>query len=212
VTVDPAGRLLFADAVWGTKQDPHVALLRWDRRTGEVEPVAKLLGTVPVVTGTPTTTLTYYAIPYSPTDSWASTANGSLLLLRADYHADILTPDGKTSAANPIPYVPIPLTREERERFGQHLPPDARPLIPSRKPAFNPSHLYSTSDGHVWVGRYGQGTMSPVSFDVVSSAGVRIGAVKLPPGRTMVAVTAKHVYAARADADGFQWLERYARP
>jgi hypothetical protein len=188
-----------------------IPLLRFDRATGKVTKVASLAGSVPAITGDPKTAVRRSAIPYSPVDGWVSLSSGALMILRgADYRPDLIPPRGG-APARPIGYTPVPISSDERVRLAKSLPPEAVKLIPQNKPAFNPSHLHASPDGSVWVGLYRTGTMRVYDFDELDSTGKKVATMKLPEGRTVVAIGRTRVFLSRIDSDGFTWLECYSR-
>lgn len=87
----------------------------------------------------------------------------------------------------------------ETNEFAEFLPP------------FHPGGVALAPDGELWV-ETGRHAGAPAVYDRFNSTGVRIGQVRLGPGRTLLIVGRRHLYVAATDADGLQTLERYLRP
>jgi hypothetical protein len=81
-------------------------------------------------------------------------------------------------------------------RFPAHLPP------------FRAGRSLVSSEGDLWVERYGSAGSS-VTIDVFSRLGQKEGELEIPEGRRLAGFGVGVVYLVHKDALGLQWLERY---
>jgi hypothetical protein len=78
---------------------------------------------------------------------------------------------------------------------------EVRPPFTDRTPLIAP-------DGTVWVERSVPVAAAP-AWDRFDARGAHLGGIILPIGRRLLAVGARGLYTAAADADGVERLERY---
>ena len=94
-------------------------------------------------------------------------------------------------------------------RVAELFPDEA---FPTRMPPFVEDGALLSPGEDLWVIRSGPVAQRQVRIDILAPDGARRGRLMLPPGRRLVALTAEGVHLARVDADGLEWLERYAWP
>ncbi len=182
----------------------------------------------------------FRAVPYSPSDGWAVGDDGAVFLVRAaDYHVEWLLRDGRTVRGTPVAWKPVPIREKDKQAWVDQLASTGlsvsvevnngnrsialgrggRPRDedlsgyewPDSKPAFRAGGVSVSPAGEGWVERYGPAG-EPLTYDVFGRNGVLLRRVILPADRRLVAFGRTSVYLARTDADGLQWLERYAYP
>jgi hypothetical protein len=145
--------------------------------------------------------------PYQEADVWGVLPDGTLLIARVrDYHVDVIAPDGRRTAAPPIPFERQPVPDDARR---------ANPELPRLKPPFvhgASSVPHGTPAGTLWIPRTTASPTDPAHFDVVDRTGRLVHRVALPPKTRIVGFSERYVYAAREDGDGLLQLQRFAMP
>jgi hypothetical protein len=201
---DAAGRVVLV-ATTSPIVSGEVPLLRWDRASGRLDTIARVH--LPARERVALPQRSSYAIRvvmYAPQDGWAMTPDGGVVVARVrDYHLDFISPSGATRSGPPIAFTPVPVSDEERRRYGSP--------ITDVKMAFNPDRILVSPDGEVWVGRYGPSSAPRSEWDVFDSNGRRIATIAWPTGTQPVALSRNRVYVTRIDDDGLRWIESYAR-
>ena len=81
---------------------------------------------------------------------------------------------------------------------------EVRPPFTDRAPLIAP-------DGSVWVER-SVPAGAPPAWDRFDARGTHLGGIILPTGRRLLAAGSRGLYAAAADSDGLERLERYDLP
>ncbi|HEX6644094.1 MAG TPA: hypothetical protein VF037_05420, partial [Gemmatimonadales bacterium] len=151
---------------------------------------------------------------YQSADVWGVTPGGMLWIARGrENRVDRRAPDGTWTVGTPRPFTPIPTTEADRQK----LPPfrgvagDSveRELPPEKGPY---QDAVGAPDGEVWT-RLNQPagyTREVYAIHPVSGAPKRT--VSFPKDYRLRAITDRYVYVTHEDEDGFQVLERFARP
>jgi len=225
-----AGRALPDDSVRLVRLDPRTATTRvlavlqgWrarsDARAPAMEPRIPMVG-------------------YAAQDAWGLTSSGEVVIVRGrDYHVDVIARDGARRSGPAYASAPQPVTDADRRRFiaefsassptsgrgpdggmGHSPPPsDAEIARLMRTTEFAEVHPHfasgpvETPGGRVWVGRP-LVPGAPSIYDVFDGDGKRATTVELPPGRRVLAVGVRGVYAVAESELGLQSVERYPLP
>ena len=188
--------------------------------------------------GTPSREPRIPVVGYAKQDGWALLSNGSLAIVRGGaYRVEVVSPDGRRVAGPPYAGRPRPVTDDDKRRFvidfmassptsGRgadggmgHSPAvdDAAVTRFVRSTEFAEEHPWfqgapiPSPGGRVWVRRAGPAD-APALYDVFGGDGRRVHTVALPPGRRVLAVGVRGVYAAHADELGLESVERYRLP
>jgi hypothetical protein len=74
-----------------------------------------------------------------------------------------------------------------------------------------PTTAITSPEGEIWVER-SQPAGAPELIDVFGPTGALVRQVRMPSKTRLVAVGAQGIYAARTDADGLWYLQRYSKP
>jgi hypothetical protein len=173
----------------------------------------------------------------SPEDDWAVGADGTIALVRAaDYHIDIVHPDGRVSHGPEVDHDRIRPRDAEKQAWlddaaasglqirmsiggGQQQlqisrggPGGDRSINdmdwPDRMPSFRTGSSRIDPEGRIWVGRTTRAG-EPSLFDVFDGEGRPIAQVTLDPNSSIVGFGADGVlYTTRTDFVGLQWLQR----
>ncbi len=176
----------------------------------------------------------FFPPAFAARDGWAVAPDGRVALVFAeDYHIEWVLPNGNRIVGPSIPYNPIPVTTQEKQRWiaqvsegtvlavsgepeggatTQRMPTPSMDDIswPQYKPPFDSDLVFVTPEGTLWVGR--QVAMNePQIFDVFNEEGKRIRSVILPQGRRIVGFGSRSLFTVRTDEVDLLWLERYAR-
>jgi hypothetical protein len=155
------------------------------------------------------------------------------------YRVDWISASGGRTIGKPIPASPVPVRDAEKKEYlaeqaatglsvsatsvnGQMTIQFSRgsrnrddneeadlngPEWPATKPTVT-GVLSVAPDGRLWVER-AVAAGAPRLYDVIGPAGEVQMTVSLPPGRRLLGVGAKGLYARQMDADGVSYLERY---
>lgn len=180
-------------------------------------------------------------IPYGPQDGWAVGSDGALFVVRsADYHMEWVLPGGRAVRGSPVAWTPVPIREKDKQAWADQLASTGLLVSmevgsngqrnvtlgrgggrrdedlnayewPATKPAFRAGGVSVSPTGEGWVERYGPAG-EPLTYDVFGRDGALLRRVVLPADRRLVAFGKGTLYLARTDADGLQWLERYAYP
>jgi hypothetical protein len=238
--VDQRGRVYYRG---GRPGDDSLPIMRLDRGTGASTQVAMLKG--PSVNqnssgGENERREVNAPVPLAPADGFAVAPSGRVFLVRvADYHVDVINPDGSRVSGPRIPFTPVRITAADRAEFAASMRsggalavnmeirngepslslnrgrlPDDAPIgtnFPATKPAFDPADLWVDGRGRLWVRRY-QAAGQAALYDVFSERGTLMGSVRLPTKSRVTGMGTASVYVARLDDDDLQHLERYALP
>ena len=153
------------------------------------------------------TTIGVTTRPFDPMDVWGVAADGTVYIARvSDYHIDIISPDKGRTAAPPVPWEKLGFSGAERAAV-KDLPKTRPPFLKSTDPSPRVA-----PDGTFWVPRSTASVNDPLRFDVLDRSGRRVRTVVLPPVTRLVGFSARYMYTAREDADGFHFLQRRAYP
>ncbi|MBX3174449.1 MAG: hypothetical protein KF709_08540 [Gemmatimonadaceae bacterium] len=178
-------------------------------------------------------------VGFAGQDAWLVTADGGIRVVRhSPYRVERRAPDGTWSrgpvqAAEPRPVTPADKRRFVREfaatnpisgrgengGMGRDALPDDRQVARQVEitewavshASFQANGVFAAPGNRLWVSRDGDPTR-PARYDVFDGEGRRVQEVTLPAGRRVVQVTSRGVYVLRENADGEQFLERYALP
>ena len=240
--VDSGGGIWFAVPAWAAQADPlpddSVRVVRVDP-DGTTRVVAVIQGSRRRSdAGTPSREPRIPVVGYAKQDGWALLSNGSLAIVRGGaYRVEVVSPDGRRVAGPPYAGRPRPVTDDDKRRFvidfmassptsGRgadggmgHSPAvdDAAVTRFVRSTEFAEEHPWfqgapiPSPGGRVWVRRAGPAD-APALYDVFGGDGRRVHTVALPPGRRVLAVGVRGVYAAHADELGLESVERYRLP
>jgi hypothetical protein len=152
---------------------------------------------------------------YASPDQWGVLPDGTLWILRGEQNrVDRRSPDGAWNVGTPRAWTPIPVTDRDRQYYADEwmkaedsVP---KPIAKSKGP-FQDGAV-AAPDGEVWAQLNTVAGDSVTRYEVFPATGPSTKTVILSKDWTVVAVTARHVYAVHEDADGFQVLERFDRP
>jgi hypothetical protein len=151
---------------------------------------------------------------YASPDQWGVLPDGSLWILRGEQNrVDRRSPDGTWTIGTPREWARIATTDTDREMLtGRFVAPGDtiwEPMAELKGP-FQEGAV-AGPDGEVWARLNTVAGDSVTRYEVFPATGPSTWTMILPKGRTVVAVTARHVYAVHEDEDGFQVLERFGR-
>lgn len=237
--VDADGGLYFEIPAWTADDrlpDDSVRLVRLDPRTGATRLVAVLQGyRTRSDAGAPSMEPRIPVVGYASQDAWTLSPAGDVVIVRGgDYHVEVLRRDGTRRSGPSYASSQRPVTDSDKRRFIEeflassptsgrgpdgglgHTPPpsDAEIARLVRTTEFAATHPHSSGspiaapDGSVWVARpVRPGEISV--YDVFDRDGIRVSTVELRPGRRVVAVGRRGVYAVVESELGLQSLERY---
>lgn len=240
--VDKLGRIYFTIPAWAERPPlggDSVVVARWSPPNDRLERLVPIKGSTRR-SNTMTMGLPY--VIFAPQDGWQADAEGRLILVRADrYRIESRTADGRVTSGPPTPYRTLQTTLRDRSdyitRFLQGSPISGRgqgasglghapasmnsPEMVARmvetqefapvRPAFTDRGPWLAPDGLLWVERSVVRGAPPL-IDRFDARGLRRTSVVLPAGRRLVAVGRRGVYAAAADEDGIERLERFPPP
>ena len=213
----------------------------WDRAAKSVTPVGKVkIPAVAVSTSGSggRRSVMMRQQPFPLADDWAVTSAGRVGYVRSgNYHVEWSAPAPRVGP--PVAFKPVPVTNADKKELEERMkdrrgglritrtdgnsssqassaPPPSQPAEPQvdwpeQKPPFVPTSAITSPEGEIWVER-SQAAGAPELVDVFGPAGNLLRQVKLPPQTRLVAVGAKGIYAARTDADGLWYLQRYKKP
>lgn len=220
--------------------DDSVRIVRWDgTRTGEARVVAVVQGTRYRKDRSPALKPRLPMVGFAAQDAWVVAIDGSLVIVRANpYHVEVHPPNGPVVQGPAVPYDRRVVSAEDRRRFIREFA--ARSPVSGRGPdgslgrgeaideaevermagtaewaeqfpPFDAGAVIAGADGRIWVGRAQIPGVAP-RYDVFDRRGRIVLQVSLRPGRRVVEVGARGVYAVAEDADGIQTIERYRLP
>lgn len=218
--------------------DPR-PLARWDPATDEVLEIARVDVARPRSdAGRPRTTPGIPFVMFAARDAWVVAPSGAVAIVRSSPYRVEWLRDGERSVGPTLPSDPPPVTDADRtafvRRFLERAPisgrgPDGglgpnpavsdeevRRMVDTnefaeRHPPFDPAGVTLGVDGRLWV-RTSPSTRDPAVFDVLGGDGALLARVALPPGRRLLAVGARHLYAVTRDELDLETLERYEIP
>lgn len=180
--------------------------------------------------------------PFAQRDAWVVNPDGALRIVRARTYAVDVVQGGKVlRSGTPLSFQPVRVGRADREEYrharaanaprisfggrssgGGGVTParlaqmrDAYPdeIFPVHKPPFIEGGVIRSPAGQLWVIRSpGTGGAHPQRIDVLDAEGRRVRELDLPRGRSLLGLERLGVYLVRENADGLQYLERYAWP
>ncbi|HSA57252.1 MAG TPA: hypothetical protein VLE53_16180 [Gemmatimonadaceae bacterium] len=239
--VDRQGRFYLQIPGWVSARadvNDSLVLVRFDMRRERVDTLARVKGAT-MRTG-PAPTMRLPIVPFAPQDGWAVSTEGRLAIVRAaDYHVELLEPDGRVTRGPVIPFDRVPVTEADRiaytRRFTENssvggkdsdgglspVPNEwledrnlrefaARNVFAETKPPFTDAAVHLAPEGTLWVERSLR-LGAPSTWDVFDRAGRLAVRVILPRGRRLAALGDGTLYLVATDEDGIQRLERYRR-
>jgi hypothetical protein len=240
--VDARGRLYYQSAVYnmnahGPSELPDSApLVRYDLRTSRGDTIAyvKLPPRGPTTTrsaGTNMTVMMSGPRPFAVANDWNVLPDGSIVIAHAaDYHLEVIRPDGQRVAGPPVPYTPIRVNEAEKKAYRDAMATAPRGTItingrsspaplppepdewPETKPAFAINAMSIAPNGEVWLLRSRPAADEIPTMDVFNAQARLVGRVTLPKGTRLIGFGARSAYLIRTDEDGLQYLSRYAIP
>jgi len=219
--------------------DDSVRLVSMGAATAETHPVAVFQGSRSRSDiRSPAMVPRIPVVGYASQDAWTLSSAGDVVIVRGgDYHLDILARDGTRRSGPSYAAVARPVTDADKRAFVRDflttspmsgrgpdggmghspLPDEAEitRMVPGTEFAERHPHFtggpIAAPNGRSWVARSGA-TDAPPTYDVFDGAGRRERVVQLPPGRRVMAVGTRGVYAVVEDDVGLQSLERYPLP
>jgi hypothetical protein len=214
--VDSRGRLYFLGSGPAPGSDPaagppdSVPLLRFDRRTGRVDTLARVRQAKPNILiareGTRITSVNIRKVPFTPHDDWAVAPDGRLVIVRTDpYRLDqqVASATGLTRGPR-IAYAPVAVV--DADRIGVIDP------LPKYKPPFEGPSTSMAPDGRVWVRRTTAAADSTARYDVFDASGRMVARVVLPPRTRLAGFGRATIYLVRRDEDDLEYLGRETLP
>jgi hypothetical protein len=189
-----------------TPEAPSVTLSRLSLRTGEIRSIMRLASAPPVPIEAGGRQIVVNP-SFAANDTFAVASNGQIAVVRtSNYRVDWFNRDGNQLAAGPpTPYEPVPFAPQERRGpFGSTIPG------PATKPAFDGKRIHIDGSGVLWVGRSERLGSTGHRYDLFDTKGHRMRTVTLPVGRVLIGFGHRATYLVFTDADGLEWLERYA--
>jgi hypothetical protein len=172
------------------------------------------------------------SVPFAAADDWAVLADGRVVIVRvADYHVEIVHPDGRRMIGPVVRYSPVKITDPEKNEWRANQAPGqttavseglagrpAAPPAPERhewpavKPPFLGSATWPGPNGETWVMRTRAARDRVPTMDVFDSQAKLVARVVLPAGSSVVGFGAQVVYLVRTDGDDVEYLQRYKLP
>lgn len=174
-------------------------------------------------------------VPFDSRDSWDVFPDGRIAIVRlADYHIDVITPNGTKVSGPRVPFTPVRVGAAEKEEFRQRSqrtpgismsitdnngarsttvntsprPFDEPATWPAVKPPFVNGGIYVRDNGDIWVQRQVRAD-DPPTFDVFNTAGRLLQRITLPKGHRLVGFGSGTVYTVSLDEDDLQYLQRF---
>ncbi len=220
--------------------DDSVRIVRWNpQQSGEPQVVTVVQGTRYRKDRSPAMQPRLPMVGFASQDSWLIAPNGAVAVVRATpYHVEFLSP-GQARVVGPSYAASTrAVTATDKLRFVRefadgsavsgrgpgggmgHAPKisdaEVRRMAGTaewaeRFPPFDASAVLSGADGRIWVGAVVLPDVAP-RYDVLDRSGTRVMQVELRPGRRLIHVGARGVYAVAEDDDGIQTIERYRVP
>jgi len=239
---DAHGRLLHAIPAWAEQEPlagDSVRLALWDPRNDRVEILTHALGARRRTDQSPTREIRIPVVGFAPQDDWVVDPDiGTPTVVRSrPYRLEQIAPDDIVRGP-PVDAARRPVTNEEKlafvARFLESSPMSGRgtdgtmghaPSMSSAglsrlvattefaevHPPFEPGSARPGPGRHIWVARATPSAEARV-YDVFGATGEPELQVRLPPGRRVLAVTERGVYAVVRDDLGLEALELYALP
>lgn len=227
---DARGRLYIDQRILGADGlEREMPVYRWDPEAEELVVVDILMTRSEVQGGR------RGVLPMPEADLWAVLADASVgRVVAADYHVEWTGGEQGDVVGPPLPWEPIEVTEEERERWlvetfsapsgsatlqgggGSDAVPASRrrefpaSAFPDRMPPFERHVLPASSErGELWIKRTTPWDATETVIDVVGRDGRLARRIRIPGDVRVVAVTDDHAYLARKDEVDLEWLERY---
>ncbi len=227
---DAQGRLYIDRRIVGPNGlEREMPVYRWDPKAEELVVVDTLMTRSEAQGGR------RGILPMPEADLWAVLTDGSISrVLAADYHVEWIGGEQGDAVGPPLPWDPIEVTEEERERWlvetfsapagsatmrgegGDDAVPASRrrefpaSAFPDRMPPFERHVLPASSErGELWIKRATPWDDTETVIDVVGRDGRLARRIRIPGDVRVVAVTDDHAYLARKDEVDLEWLERY---
>jgi hypothetical protein len=174
--------------------------------------------------------------PFQSGDAWTVFPDGRVAIVRAaDFHVDLITPDGRKVSGAPFRYTPVRITEAEKEEWrasrrnatmvsvqnnngnvqrsvqsGAGATVQDPETWPATKSPFSTEAVWSAPNGDTWVFHNRAARDRVPVAEVFNARGQLIGKVVLPERTRLVGFGAKSVYLARSDDDDLQYLQRHA--
>ena len=151
---------------------------------------------------------------YQSADVWGVTPDGTLWIARGrENRVDRRAPDGTWTLGTPRPFTPIPTTEADRQKLPpfRGLPGDSvERELPKEKGPYQDA--VGAPDGEVWTRLNQAAGFTREIYAIHPVSGTPERTVSFPKGYRVRAITDRFVYVTHEDEDGFQVLERFARP
>lgn len=174
--------------------------------------------------------------PFSPVAQWAVAPDGRIAIVRPDpFRVVLVDRDGQSWEGPVIRHETVRVQEGHKQQWraaraglrlsqelqrGQDGPTWAYRQLPVREPNRWPDQLppfledavHFAPDGLLWI-QVTTPADEPATFYVIDEIGRRVQEVRFPPGRHLVGLGSRFVYAVRKEeATGLQYLERYRYP
>lgn len=224
----------------GALPNDSVRVVKWNPRSGSVETVAVVQGErMRSDIRSPALNPRIPTSGYAAQDGWVVSDNGVVRIVRADgYRVETRSPGAAAVSGPSYGYSTRPVSAADRlayvRRFMASNPTSGKgegggmgysPALgetevaamargtqyAERHPMFSAGEVIAAPGGRLWVGRPAE-EGKPVLYDVFDAAGRRVATVELLPGRRIMAIGRRSVYATAESDVGIQRLERYALP
>ncbi len=197
------------------------ALMRLDPSTGKTARIATIALVRSEVktssSGGKLTSVEIFRIPFSVGDEWDVATDGRVAIARrAPYRLDQIMSDGRVARGPEVGAPTLEVTEADRKEFisGMLNATPARIAAipwPKTRPPFPARAVIALPGGETWVRRNQASGARTTVYDVFSSAGRTVAKLVMPADRRIIAASARWIYVARTDADGLEYLERYAQ-
>lgn len=151
---------------------------------------------------------------YQSADLWGVLPDGTLWVARGrENRVDRRAPDGTWTIGTPRPFTPIPTTEADRQKlppFRGEVGDSVDRELPAEKGPY--ADAIAASDGAVWTRLNQPAGFTREIYAIHPVSGAPDRTVTFPKGYRVRAITETYVYATHEDEDGFQVLDRFARP
>jgi hypothetical protein len=161
--------------------------------------------------------------PLQAVDTWTVLSDGTVAVVRgASYKIDLFAPDGTRSQVGPVPYTPIPVSKDDKKRLideykgnvGQMLRTNPRAANgatvgfeePTSWPDNNPPFRADIAphvdrQDRIWLATRCAKDDQARCYDVIDRTGARVARYRLPPKTSIVAFGAGSVYTVSQAKD-----------
>jgi sugar lactone lactonase YvrE len=239
---DDAGRIYFTIPAWLATPPlagDSVELAVWDPKTQTTRVLARIHGMTPPASNYAPEPRVPFVV-FSRQDGWSVARDGEVVIVGGDDHSVSRLRAGNIVRGPANTTKPIPASGAERtayvRQFLQSSPTSGRgeggglghtpsewqsdaqvarvvraSAFAETLPFFRPGDIRIDALGRVWVGRW-LSAADARRYEVFDAQGKLTATVRLPKGRTLLALGRQSLYLVNTDEDGLQWIERYTLP